>query len=285
MRASDDRFAELLAEFGGRRDEAYAARVVERALGALVERRDLPGAPRGTVDAEVIYPDGRTAALEVTSAEASETWHLRKLIDAMPPTPAPGAWSWFIRPQTVAELRRLQAIHERVIEVCEANGVELPLNLPGHLVIGDADLQWIAWEAQLRMSAHPPGSKGPRIYWEQRADWAVFSSEADSIMDGVAAALKVEPSVGHLEKLLRDPHSERHLFLVIGSTGLSSAAAFSLIEPEELPTVDPDMPPGVDHLWLGPGRGNTVTVWSRGRGWRNDWITDQPRKPSRQRRK
>jgi hypothetical protein len=58
-----------------------------------------------------------------------------------------------------------------------------------------------------------------------------------------------------------------------------------LIEPEHLPADDPNVPSGVDHLWLGPGWGGTVTVWSRGRGRRNErvWPADA-RPPGRPRR-
>ena len=80
----------LLDEFDGRRDEAFAAAVVEYVLKASVQWRDLPGGPPGTVDAEVMYPDGRTAALEITSVEATSTWHLRARLDRMKPSPAPG---------------------------------------------------------------------------------------------------------------------------------------------------------------------------------------------------
>jgi hypothetical protein len=78
----------------------------------------------------------------------------------------------------------------------------------------------------------------------------------------------------HIEKLLRDAHPEKHLFLAVGLAGLSNAASFALIEPKTLPTADPAVPEGIDHLWLGPGWGQTVTVWSRGRGWRNEWLSE-----------
>lgn len=269
----------LLAEFDGRRDEAYAAAVVEYVLKASVERRDLPGGPPGTVDAEVMYPDGRTAALEITSVEAGSTWHLRARLDRMKPSPAPGRFLWMIRPNTVAELARLVTIHERVIGVCELWGVTDPEHLPGDVIAADADLTWLAWEGFLgRMSGHEV-PRDPRVFWEYPIESAVWGSDADEITSGVAAALKVEPSLGHITKLLRDSHDERHLFLVVGSTGLSNAAAFALIEPENLPTVHPELPAGLDNLWLGPGWGETVTVWSRDRGWRNEKAREGPRDP------
>lgn len=271
----DDR---LLAGF--RRDEAYAAVVIEHALHARVEPRDVPGASRGTVDGEILYPDGRTAALEITSVEASTNHHLRARIDRMRPAPAPGRLMWTIRPNTVAELERLVSIHESVIDICEQHGVRDPEDLPHDVIAADADLLWLAWEGFLgRMSGHAV-ERSPRVWWMYPIETAVFSSEADEIAAGVAAALQVEPCLSHVAKLLRDPHDERHLFLIVGSTGLSSAAAFALIEPETIPSVDPDMPDGIDHLWLGPGWGRTVTVWSRGRGWRNEQLADKYSEPT-----
>lgn len=274
--------ARLLAAFP-RGEEAYAAVTVSRALGVRVEPRDVPGAPRGTVDAEVIYPDGRTAAIEITSVEDRSHWHLRARIDKLKPKPAPGRLMWSMRPNTVEEIDRLLAIHERVIALCEAHGVRGPEYLPWELIEADADLRWLAWEGfQGRMSGHHVESN-PRVWWMYPIESAVFDSEADEIAAGVAEALKVEPCVGHIEKLLRDPHEERHLFLVIGTTGLGNAAAFSLIDAEHVPTVDPDLPDGLDHLWLGPGYGSTVTVWSRGVGWRNVDAFGEPRRPRRER--
>ena len=269
------RWDALLAEFG-RREEAYAAAVVEYVLKARVERRDFPVSPQGTVDAEVIYPDGRSAALEITSVENNRTWHLRARLDRMRPTPAPGKFLWMIRPNTVEELDRLVTIHERVIDICEEWGVGDPEYLPGDVIAADADLTWLAWEGFLgRMSGHDVSSD-PRVYWEYPIESAVWGNDADEIVSGLTAVLKIEPSVGHIAKLLRDPHDERHLFLVVGTTGLSNAAAFALIEPDEVPTVDPELPIGLDNLWLGPGWGETVTMWNRVRGWSNETARQQP---------
>ena len=268
---------------GFRREEAYAAWVIEYVLNARVEPRDIPGAPRGTVDGEIIYPDGHTAALEITGVEPTADRHLRARIDKLKPSAAPGKLMWTLRPNSVAELERLQEIHVRVIELCEGHGVREPEQLPLEVIAHDPDLIWLAWEGFLgRMSGHPVEGI-PRVWWMYPITSAVFSSEADEIAAGVAAALMVEPSLGHVAKLLRDAHEERHLFLIVGSTGLSNAAAFALIEPDTVPAVDPALPDGLDHLWLGPGWGSTVTRWTRGVGWRNERVSDLPAMHNRRR--
>jgi len=261
---------------GFRDDEAYPAWAVGEILGARVEARDIPGAPRGTVDGEIIYADGRTAALEITSVEASTQHHLRARIDQLKPSAAPGRLMWNIRPRGVIELDRLISIHRRVIEICEQHGTTNPEFLPLNVIAEDPDLTWLAWEGQIgQMSGHVVESD-PRVWWSYPIGMAVFNNEADEIAAGVALALSVEPSKGHLAKLLRDPHDERHLFLIVGSTGLSNPAAFGLIDAKTVPSMEPDMPEGVDHLWLGPGFGRTVTVWSRGQGWRNERLPAKP---------
>lgn len=281
MATGDDRFAELLDEFGGRRDEAYGAWVVERALRARVERRDTRG-PGGLVDAEVLYPDRPSAGLEFTSVEPQAVHALRGRLSRMPPMPSPGTWTWTIHPGSVAEVPRLQRLHARVIELCERHGARTPGELPFDVIQADPDLRWLAWEGGMgRMAGHPTSNGDPVVYWWEPTDVAVIGDEGDAIATGLSEALKLEPCVGHIAKLLRDPHSERHLFLLVGSTGLSTAAAFSLLESESVPSTDPDLPDGLDHLWLSSGMGGTVTVWSRGRGWRVERIAEGPPEPRR----
>lgn len=278
---TDPREKRLLAGF--RRDEAYAAWVIEDVLKVQVEPRDIPGAPRGTVDGEIVYPDGRSAALEITGVESTADRHLRARIDKLKPTPAPGQLTWNLRPNTIAELERLQQVYPRVVDLCERHGVRNPEELPLDLIAHDADLTWLAWEGFTGMMSGHPMKSDPMVMWMHPITSAIFSSEADEIAEGVAAALHVEPCLSHVSKLLRDPHEERHLFLIIGSTGLSNAAAFALIEPDTVPTGDPDLPDGLDHLWLGPGWGSTVTRWSREVGWRNERLSDPTANPKRRR--
>jgi hypothetical protein len=233
-----------------------------------VRQLDIAGAPRGTVDAEIIYPDGRTAALEFTSVESKDVHHIRKRVSEYLPEPAPGKLTWSIHPESVADLDRLRSIYQHVILTVEGHGVNRPDELPMQALLADEDLKWIAWESKSAMAGYPSKSP-PQVVWLNPIVSAIYGSEGEEITAGVAQGLRVEPAKGHLEKLLRDPHDERHLYLNVGVTGLGTSAAFALMNPSTLPSADPDMPQGVDHLWLDSGWGPTATVWSRGQGWRN----------------
>lgn len=252
-------------------DEEKAAAIVARILGADVRSLEEPGKPSSPIDAEIVYPNGRTAALEFTSVEdRSRHWLRGRLARLAGPRPAPGKLMWTIRPHSVDEIERLLRIHEWVILLCEQYGVDHPQRLPFEVIEADADLRWLAWDGPIyRMVGHP---EDPEVWWMPPNLWATWGDEGEEIAKGVAEALVAEPCAGHLDKLLKDPREERHLFLLVGEAGLGSAASFSLIEPKSVPTVDPAMPEGVDHLWLAPGWGTTVTVWSRGRGWRNERV-------------
>ena len=68
-----------MTENGFRHDEAFAAGVVRHVLGAEVVQLDVSGAPPRTVDGEIRYPDGRTAALEVTNLMSTADLQLQSI--------------------------------------------------------------------------------------------------------------------------------------------------------------------------------------------------------------
>lgn len=254
-----------------RHDEQFAAAVVEQVLKARVEPRYVLGAPPGTVDGEIHYPDGHTAALEITGVEQQWLKHLRAKLKGRHRSKAPGRLTWSINPANVADLLRLDAIHERIILLTESSGRSSPNELPIEMIARDPDLQWIVWESASAIAGYEsPGA--PTIWWSEPNTTAVFTNEADEISAGLADAILIDPIKNHLEKLLLDPHEERHLFVIVGTNGLSSSAAFALIGSPTLPHLDPEIPKGIDHLWLAPGWGGTVTVWTRGIGWRNELV-------------
>jgi hypothetical protein len=146
-------------------NERYAASVVERALSVHVEPTDVPGAPQGTVDGEIQYPDGRPpAALEVTSVQPQALFHLQKKLAGRETTPAPGRYSWSIHPETAADLKRLDGVHERIIRLTEEHGRRRPDDLPIDMIANDSDLQWIAWDSRSTMAAYDMEGE-PLVYW------------------------------------------------------------------------------------------------------------------------
>lgn len=253
--------------------ERYGAYVISKVLSVNVIERDIPGAQPGTVDGEIQYSDGRTAAVEFTSVHPQERFHLSKKLAPRKVVPAPGRLTWGIHPATAEDFDRLLRVHERIIRIAEDYGTGQLEALPFDVVADDPDLRWLLWESRSRMTGFP-AEHSPVIFWLNPTIASFVGDAQTEILDGVQAAMNVEHVAAHLLKLLRDDHDERHLFLGIGMGGLSAAASLVLMNGPELPSEDPAVPVGIDHLWLGPGFGKTVTVWSRGRGWRNEWLSD-----------
>lgn len=128
---------------GLRADEKVAALRVERATGATARARDI-GTRQGSYDVDLRYPDGRTAALEVTS----QAGPARRPPPRMPLAPDPGAdrrrWRWVDEvaehsdvpglPDAVTALLAVPHVARRVAKVAAATGVD-----ERHLFVGIGD--------------------------------------------------------------------------------------------------------------------------------------------------
>jgi hypothetical protein len=255
--------------------ERYGAYVIEQVLSAHIIETDIAGAPPGSVDGEIQYPNGDIAAVEFTSVQPHDLHWLSKKLKGKEMLPAPGKLTWSIHPETVADFNRLVDVHEHIILLTEQYGRNRPDELPFDVQANDSAVRWLAWESKSTMAGYP-ATGDPKVLWMHPIIASFIGNHADAILEGVEAALLVDPARDHLDKLLRDDHNERHLFLDLGLAGLSAAASIVLMNGPELPTIDPAMPEGVDHLWLGPHFGRSVTVWSRGQGWRNEWLPAGP---------
>src|SRR4051812_36901253 len=99
--------------------ERVAFEVVRRVLRVEVEHYDTDGR-QGVVDALLHYPDGRVAALEVTTLAADGRQQLDALLGAEDfAWPNPGVWWWSINIGDVADLPRLRECYKFIILMCE----------------------------------------------------------------------------------------------------------------------------------------------------------------------
>ena len=253
-----------------RRDEQFAFGVVAQITGASVIHADTRGAPPGTVDAWIDYPDGTRGALEVTTLGEPEEFQLHSLVRRHKSDfPNPGKLLWTLRVAHPRELPRLKSLYGRAILLMEMHGVQHIEQLASREVGADADLEWLQQEAESTLHGYSSIPKGRHesVILSSGSLGAIWSSDGDEIASALSGALTGQLVRDHIDKLLRHQAAERHLFLIVGLTGLTPAAVIALMGPELVPSEDPELPSGITHLWLTAGFGQELLVWQRGSGW------------------
>jgi hypothetical protein len=96
---------------------------------------------QGAVDFLLHYPDGHDAAMEVTSAAGEGMRQLYALLAKHETLPNPGTWTWSGSIEHPRDLPELVERCGRIIEYCEANGIEWPHHAHRHR--GNADIAWL----------------------------------------------------------------------------------------------------------------------------------------------
>lgn len=254
-------------------DETVAALLVERATGGVATAHDVQGR-QGAYDVLLTHPDGRRAALEVTTHAAPGIRRHGVLLGRTRHAwPNPGRRAWGIVLASPHDLPRLRAVYSRAITTCEALGVDTPASLPLHVLDGDPELRWLATQSasSLVTLAARQGRAPSTVTVTPRPPTGAVDSRLEALPDAVSRLLLV-PHVAHrVAKVARAPGvEERHLLVGIGEGGVPDAVYRALCGPvAALPPADPEVEePRLSHLWLTTDWGGSPLVcWDRVRGW------------------
>ncbi|MFD6148767.1 MULTISPECIES: hypothetical protein [unclassified Streptomyces] len=220
-----------------------------------------------------LYRNGhRFAALEVTTAmhaAAHEQWQR---------TPRGNTWTdsrlsgeWTVRLASNARVKSLKARLPTVLAALEAADVS---DFNGSWGPGD---EWLDQAESLGIdTAHrsprtvTPGAIHclPALDPEQAGGWV--AETGDGFAHWVGQWLREPSRADNLSKLRRSGARERHLFVLIPMLTSAPFTAFDplLRSPSPLPTVPPDLPTEVSHVWgiCTHGDGDAFH-WSPSRGW------------------
>lgn len=231
--------------------ETAAFKLVPMYSGAVLEYYDHSGR-QGVVDALLHFPDGRIAALEVTSAAAPGQRQLdsiRRRRDVLPVNP--GQWTWLATARTPQAIAELKDRAGRIILRCEELGIT-SAEAATHLT-GDADFDWlINSTVTLRGfpgSPKPGGADHPLPVLEGMSGGGRNEGPRD-FEDAVDDLMRGDHVVKRAEKLLRSGYTEQHLFIMVDETALPESAHFALRMRSTPPTEVGKLPLGVTHLWL-----------------------------------
>ena len=257
-------------------DEKVAAVLAERATGARARAHDIDGR-QGAYDVDLAFPDGRRAALEVTTHAAPGIRRSGVLLGRERSAwPNPGRWAWGIVLATPDDIPRLRAVYGRAITACESLGVASPTDLPAELLAADPEIDWLATRSRSSLVGSPPvaSANGPparRVTITPRVPEADVDSHLESLPDAVSALLLVPHVARRAAKVAAvGDVDERHLLVGIGRGGLPDPLYRALAGPfQALPTRDPEVAEArLSHVWLtSDWSGSPLLCWDRAHGW------------------
>lgn len=262
--------------------EQAAADVITLFIGGRSVRRDVPGAPDGTHDFDVISTAGRVVALEITTAANSgllRLWHsMNKFNQRLVSQSLQRTWLLTLRDDSRVKLNTLADEVHGLLESLEAVGIcGFEHVRPDEVVVSGSAGVDAAVPAVDRLRVL--GVVGS-VAVEHR-DQAGQTSILLSGTVGRGFCVRPESINGVIEhaicanwhKLARSVADERHVFVWIdpsvGATGVS-------IDSGRLPASAPNFSGSVDTVWAGFAaaggpRAGVQSLWrvNRGHGWEN----------------
>jgi hypothetical protein len=248
--------------------ELEAAWTAAALLSAKPERRDVVGSPNLTHDYDLLLPDGRVIALEVTRMSVPEVVEMWDAIEALDWGCPELAWNWSISLHAAGRGRsgpRVKRFREK------APALLCILEKESHGRVGDivaGGLDGCSQQARLaieelrRLGTRSGGPVGQPV--SGAALVLVGTSGPGGAVDGTDVNSGVERAIeDNLTKLRAAPGDERHLFVWVDSTDPgASVAMWSYTRPPA-----PGLPAGIDCVWVGLWQGgmnpqsNAFTLW------------------------
>ena len=202
---------------GLRKEERFAGVAVERATGATAHAFDV-GARQGAVDVELTYPDGRRAALEVTSHAGEGVRQTYAVLERDGYSwPNPGQWFWSADVGNPADIPRLRQCYAELILLCEAEEVVWPHDM-SWLWHGDREaLRWLVRESSCRLWGNPDiPSRGHGVMVTPSGSGGAVDTELASLNAEIERVLSLPVMARHVEKVGRADAEEHHIFVNLG---------------------------------------------------------------------
>lgn len=245
--------------------EKFAALVVADAVGARAEAHDVEGR-QGAVDVVLSYPDGREAALEVTSQAGAGVQQRNAL--TRNEVPNPGKWTWHVTIGSVRDLPELLERYARIIAVSEAHQIPNPSRLYTR-DLPSTDFEWLM-DSSVTMSGLPDVAAGKR----PNRQWIRILPEAQGggvdeklafLPEALAEILSLPNQRRHVEKLRASGLNETHLFVALDEGSLPFAQRAALVgNPTTLPNRGLELPSGLTFLWFVSDFSHTLYRYGHG---------------------
>jgi hypothetical protein len=237
-------------------EEESAGTIVAQQVGGKLVALDVLGAPDATHDLDVLLPDGRRIALEVTSAgdEAVEALR-REALGRVWEAPTL-AHHWWIGLPIDGRIRVRDLMSEVIphLEVLERHAVERVGGLARADRWSPAEVHQepaAAAGAVLRLGVSHATRLGPPKPGEAARVMASLHGGAGSNFDAMNDLVS-ECARKKIDKLMAATGDERHLFVWIRSSASDAELAIATLPP---PASPPGLPDGIDAVWVATSGG------------------------------
>jgi hypothetical protein len=246
-------------------EEALAFAVLGRVLGVTIDHYDRAGR-QNAIDGVMTYPDGQTAALEVSSLgdeeEARITNVLRRKHHRLE---IPGLLNaWYVSVPTSFSPRDLPNIGTALLE-CEAAGWT-SLRDAGHAP-GAASRLSAEGVSAFVMPLAGTGAVMPVAYTYADMPGGRTTNGMANLPTELAEVLDTALIKSRTAKLANHGISEQHLFLYIRPSAFTFEVYDALMWGGELPTTHIALPSTLSSVWLCTGWAAGGTVQATANGW------------------
>jgi hypothetical protein len=235
-----------------RPEEVWAKACIERALPkATVCQRD-DQSENSMYDLAIVYPDGSTGAVEVTTASDEKYVELAKALDKkVRHWQVPGlAGTWWVRVLPSARAGDLRQQLPGILRGLESGGVK---DIRGNRSLPDALVTKLGKLGIVAASQAITTHEGRVLVTAEQAP-ELMGGYSPATGDPLATWLGewlADPSRGdNVQKLTASNAGEQHIFvLVSGFTTAFAVTDLLATANAPLPTIPPVLPPGITHVW------------------------------------
>jgi len=252
-----------------RAEEHWVLGMIEAALGESVRQHD-DGSQAGMHDLDILYTDGRSAAVEVTAAADADCIELWKLV-----TGAEERWvvpglqgGWTVVLQPTSRAGRLRKELPDLLGRLEAAGrvsVEaVPRNRRPRDTFADQAGRLGVRRASQGDTAFP-GAIYPTIEQPAERTGGIVDPSGSAINPWIRDFLAAPGQADVLAKLRRSNASERHVFVILPGFTTAPFGVVDMLWRHDgaVPVSSPLLPPEVSRVWL-------ASTWRTGSGLRWD---------------
>lgn len=224
-------------------DDRVGQAVIGRALGVEVRVHD-DGSQDGMYDLQFTYSDGRTAAVEVVSNRQEalrSTWNQSRRVGYQPVPELSRVWTVSVHHGTSP--MRLKTRLSKLLRDLEDRGLEEVDELDLYDIYDDPEKDWP--EVSSARSHIPTETRGPgfSIIMTAWAGWLGDGNDALSYVEGELSERWTDVA----RKLIGADQDEKHALVLLVDDVVGPMWA---IEEGKTPTRPPDLPDGLDGLWI-----------------------------------